>query len=348
MRKSESPGGSVKLLLGWQATKEDVEKVQARLPGCDLLITDRRADLQYFECDTSSLRQRILEAEILMGWIAPRDVIESAPNLKMISWLHAGCDQLDFDLLQRKKIVLTKVAGSNAVAVAEQAMALLLALARRIIQNHALVTNGGWRPLLEPGSTSMELESRTLGIIGLGRIGEEVAHRGRAFSMKVIATKDDPSKHQCNADHVYRADDLLAVLAQADFVVLAVPLTPKTLGMIGEQALRAMKSTAYLINICRGAVVQEAALYAALTNGWIQGYASDVWWDYPDSMPPAYHYNVPSRTGVHRLPNVICSGDRSCNIPSIKERMIETGIQNIACYLRGEQPPLLVNPSRRY
>lgn len=266
----------------------------------------------------------------------------------MISWLHAGCDQLDYELLERRKIVLTKVAGSNAPAVAEQAMAFLLALARRIPQNHALVASGGWRSLLEPATMSMEVEDRTLAIVGLGSIGEQVALRAKAFGMKVIGTKCDVSHYRGQADEAYAAGDLLSVLAKADFVVLAVPLTATTTGMIGEPELRAMKPGAYLINICRGAVVQEAPLHKALTEGWIRGYASDVWWDYPDSMPPAYHYNVPSRMGVHLLPNVLCSGDRACNVLSVKERMIETGIRNISAYLRGEELPLRVDTARGY
>ena len=336
------------LLLGWQATETDIEKVRSRLPSCDLLLSDRRPDLQYFECDKPSLRRLLLEADILMGWIAPRDAVEAAPRLKMISFLHAGCDELDYEQLARKKIVLTKVAGANAPAVAEQAMAFLLALARRIPQNHALVTSGGWRPLLDPATASIEVEGRTLAIVGLGSIGEEVARRAKAFGMKIIATKCNVSRHRGEVDEVYGPGEMLSVLARADFVVLAVPLTGGTVGMIGEQELRVMKPSAYLINICRGAVVQEAPLHRALTEGWIRGYASDVWWDYPNSMPPAYHYNVPSRMGVHLLPNVLCSGDRSCNVPSVKERMIETGIQNIAAYLRGEPLTLQVDTSRGY
>jgi len=147
---------------------------------------------------------------------------------------------------------------------------------------------------------------------------------------------------------VHPPESLHAVLGQSDYVVLAVPLTPETHELIGEAALRAMKPQSLLINVARGRIVAERALHRALSEGWIRGYGSDLWWDYADAMPPSYHFPVPSRRGVHKLPNVLASGDAAANVLLVKDAMIDQGIENLAAFVAGRPLPRSVDTARGY
>lgn len=109
-----------------------------------------------------------------------------------------------------------------------------------------------------------------------------------------------------------------------------------------------MKESAYLINISRGALVHEGPLARALTEGWIAGFASDLWWEYPEAMPSSYHFSVPSRLGIHRMPNVVTGGDRAANVPEVRDREIEFGAESVGAFARGQVPPRLFDLKREY
>ncbi len=129
------------------------------------------------------------------------------------------------------------------------------------------------------------------------------------------------------------------MLGQADYVLLATPLTRETEGLFDEAALRAMRPGAHLVNIARGSLVSEQALHAALEEGRLAGYATDVWWTYTDSFPATYHFPIPSRTGLHRLPNVLGSGDQASNVEGVKDILIDMGTESLAAFARGEPMP---------
>ena len=109
-----------------------------------------------------------------------------------------------------------------------------------------------------------------------------------------------------------------------------------------------MKRQAFLINVCRGDVVHEGPLHRALTEGWIAGFAADVWWDYPDAMPPSYHYAVPSRTGIHKLPNVLGSPATAADLLEVRDRMIDRGLESLTAYAHGTPIPRLVDMQLGY
>lgn len=339
----------MKLLLTWPATADQVEHIRHHLPNnVEIVITPARPYMGKYECDPADMLEMARDVDVMMGWAyIPPQVIESAENLKLIVYLHVGCDQLDFELLRSRGIKLCNVAGANKVAVAEQGMAFVLALAKRLIPNHQAVVEARWQPWWEEGYMSVELAGKTLAIIGLGNNGSEVAKRAKAFDMRILAVDPSP-RYPDAADAVFPPEDMLKVLAEADFVILTLPLTSKTYKSFSERELRAMKESAYLINISRGALVHEGPLARALTEGWIAGFASDLWWEYPEAMPSSYHFSVPSRLGIHRMPNVVTGGDRAANVPEVRDREIEFGAESVGAFARGQVPPRLFDLKRQY
>jgi phosphoglycerate dehydrogenase-like enzyme len=288
------------------------------------------------------MEQLAQHIDAIMSYVyIPPEVIESARNLKLVVWLHTGCDQLDLRALRSRNVQVSNVRGAHAVVVAEQAFAFILALSKKLLRNHQAVVEGEYLATMDPAYASIELAGKTLAIVGLGNLGEQIAKRAKAFEMRVLGV--DPNLRTENADQVFPPEDIREVLSQTDFVVLAVPLTPRTRRMIGEEELKAMPSSAYLINVCRGEVVHEGSIARALEENWIAGFASDVWWDYPDGMPPSYHYPVPSRLGVHRMPQVVASGDRASNVLALKKRILEMGAESLGAFFRGEAPPRLID-----
>lgn len=339
----------MKVLLTWPATPDQVKRIRRHVPETvELVITPKTPYMGRYECDPDDMMEMARDVDIMMGWsYIPVKVVENAKNLKLIAYLHVGCDQLDFAALHARGIKLCNASGSSKVAVAEQGMAFVLALAKRLIPNHQAVVEARWQPWWEEGYTSIELAGKTIVIIGLGNNGAEVAKRCKAFEMRILAVDPDPRYPEI-ADAVYPPEEIYQALAMGDFVMLTLPLTSKTRQFFSEKELRAMKSTGYLINISRGALVHEEPLARALTEGWIAGFASDLWWEYPYRMPSSYHFSVPSRLNVHRMPNVVTGGDRAANIFEVRDREIDLGAESIGAFVRGEVPPRLFDLEREY
>jgi phosphoglycerate dehydrogenase-like enzyme len=283
-----------------------------------------------------------------MGWVAPRAMLEVATSLELLVWLHSGMDSLDKQYLIQRNVPVANVRGSHAAYVAEQAFALMLGLAKRIVDNNAAV-HGGYRPeWWGEGTTSAPLIGSTVVIVGLGRVGREIAARAGAFGMHRIGVRAMPANTDPDVEEIVPPDMLMKVLPRADFVILAVPLTGATRGLFGEAALRAMKRTSFLINVARGHIVSEPALCRAITEQWIAGFASDVWWDYGEGMPTSYHFPVPSRTSIHQHPSVLGSGDSAANLLVVRDQMILGGCVSLAEKLVGQPITNLVKLERGY
>lgn len=335
----------MKMLLTWPATPVEVAQIRRHVPAnVKIVMTPACPYLGETECELADMHELVPGAAVIMGWMRiPPESLEAATGLKFVAWLKDGCDQLHFPTLRRLGIQVSNARGGLDVALAESVFAFILGFAKKLIVKHQAAVEARFLPQWQPDVPSVELARKTVAIIGLGGIGEAVAERAKAFKMNVLGVKKNPSKHCGNADRVFSPDKLHEVLSRADFVVLSVPLTPETRRMIGEAELQTMRRTAYLINISRSDLVQEGPLARALTEGWIAGYGSDVWWHYPDAVPPGHHFAVPSRLGIHRMPNVLAAGANSGNIPELKERVIELGAESVGAFLRGEVPPRLVD-----
>jgi phosphoglycerate dehydrogenase-like enzyme len=265
-----------------------------------------------------------------------------------VSWLHSGCDRLPFALFRERGVQLSNIPDAHAPAIAEHAWALLLACAKQVVQKHNAQVRGEHVPYWRKPGVGTHLYGQTLVLLGLGGIGRRVAAVAKAFGMRVVAVKRDPTTGQEHADLVLGADRLHEALGMGDFVLVATPSTDETRGMIDDAALAAMRPDAYLVNIARGDIVNEVAIHRALTEERIAGFACDVWWDYTDAMPPDQHFGSPSRLGVHRLPQVVVSGDQGSNVFFARDTMLRDGTENLAAFLRGERPKHLVDLSLGY
>ena len=233
------------------------------------------------------LARELPAADVLVvSGLWKNDLAGGATKLRFIQSISAGTDQYDKALLRERGIRLASAAGVNAEAVAEHAMALMLALARRLPEARDNQRSQHWRGMIsEIAAREDQLGGKTLLVVGLGRIGERLARLAKAFDMRVVATKRDPSSHGGSADAVHGHDRLHALLGQADVVALTCPLTPETEHLIDAAALAAMKPSARLINVARGRVVDEAALIEALQRRRIAAAALDVVREEP--LPPS-------------------------------------------------------------
>src|SRR5262245_3576290 len=227
----------------------------------------RETGMRHFQVGTpDELTARLADFDVLcVSMLWRNELIARAPRLAFIQSISAGTDQYDRDALAAAGIRLASAQGVNADAVAEHAMALILALARQLHLARDNQARRHWRGMISDLSRREdELAGKTLLIVGLGRIGARLSALARAFGMRTLATKRDPSAGADAADAVFPQERLSELLPQADVVALTCPLTPQTQGLIGAQALAAMKPSAMLVNVARGRVVDEAALVEAL------------------------------------------------------------------------------------
>ena len=203
-------------------------------------------------------------------------LLDAAPQLQVVSQLGVGVDNIDVAQATQRGIFVGNTPGVLAGATADLAFALLMSAARRVGESERWLRAGNWKLAFHPMFwLGANVHNATLGIIGLGQIGLEIAQRGRGFDTRVLyysRTRKPDLEQQYGLKYVDRTE----LLSSADFVSLHVPLTPETRHYIGERELRMMKSTAILINVARGPVVDASALYTALKEGWIRAAAVDV------------------------------------------------------------------------
>ena len=336
------------VLLTWFATKKEIDRFQKVLPkGGRVMAPKPRPALSRYEVEYADVAALAPKADVIIGWVVPPGIWELAKNVKSLIWLHAGCDELDFKMLKRRRIEVANVRGANGTPVAEHAMALMLASAKRIIQKHKAVLDAHWEP---PGGVpehkGVMLKGKTIAVLGLGEIGTAVAKRSKAFEMTVLAVRRHPERgNEGCADEVYGPKDLHKVLKRADFTVLATPITKETRSFIGAKEIACMKPSSFLINVARGNLIQEMPLYNALKNWKIAGYASDVWWNYENAIPASYHFPTPSRTDLQRLPNVTCTGNQAASgVWALKDEIIQDyAVESLAALVRGKKMPRCIN-----
>ena len=259
-------------------------------------------------------------------------VMDRAPDLRVISNMAVGYDNIDVDYATRKGIAVTNTPGVLTDATADLTWALLLAVARRVVEGDRIMRARlfqGWDPLYMLGA---DINGRTLGIVGAGRIGAAVMARSKGWQMRLLFVNRSP-RPDLEAELGARQVDLETLLSESDFVSLHVPLTPETRHLIGARELALMKPTAYLINTARGPVVDERALVQALQKGQIAGAALDVFEDEPHMTP-----------GLEKLNNVVLTPHIGSATVGARSRMAEVAAQNIIGYLIEQKPLSIVNP----
>ncbi|MDE2516318.1 MAG: 2-hydroxyacid dehydrogenase [Rhodospirillales bacterium] len=252
----------------------------------------------------------------------------AARKLRLVQLLSAGYDRCDLEAARRAGVPICNNGGANATAVAEHTLLLMLGISRRVMWQHANVAAGRWRGNNVADTRLYELDGRTLGIVGLGTIGKKVARMAQAFGMNVLYY-DVKRLSEERADALgVRFALLNEVLRRADLVSLHVPLLASTRHMIGAAELSAMKKTAYLINTCRGPVVDEAALTAALAAGTIAGAGLDVF----DQEPP------PADNPLFTLPNVLLTAHMAGPTWDNQYTRYRNAFDNCQRVARGEAP----------
>ncbi|MEM4481260.1 MAG: glyoxylate reductase [Desulfurococcaceae archaeon] len=286
------------------------------------------------------LVEKAKEVDAILSLLSDKidcNLLSSATNLRIVSQLAVGYDNIDVSCATRLGIYVTNTPGVLTDATAELTWALILAVARRIVEADYFVrsgeweaTNTAWHPKMMLG---IELKGKVLGVVGAGRIGFRVAEIGaRGFGMKVIY--NSRSRNPIIEDEL-KAEfrDIDKLLEEADIVALHVPLTKETYHMIDENRLRKMKRTAILVNVARGAVVDTEALVKALKEGWIAGAGLDVFENEP------LYANHPLAT----LKNVVLTPHIGSATHETRHRVAELAAENLIAFSEGKVPPYLIN-----
>ncbi len=313
--------------------------ISRHLPETALALARARASVRLPAPD------RRLERDELLAHLADADglvclltdavdeaLLARAPRLRVVANVAVGYNNIDVAAATRRRIVVTNTPGVLTETTADFTWALILATARRVAEADAFTRAGRfteWGLMLLLGG---DIHGKTLGILGLGRIGRAVARRAQGFAMRVLyhdAVRDPETERDLGL--VYCDRD--AVLREADFVTLHVPLLPETHHYIGERELRLMKPTAYLVNAARGPVVHEGALVRALREGWIAGAGLDVYEEEPRVHP-----------GLFECPNAVLAPHIASASRETRLRMATMAVEDALAVLEGRRPTHPVNP----
>ena len=293
------------------AEKSTLEDELASLEGAPVIVAETPEETRTgFESATVALTPRL-----------PEEWLERASSLEWVQATSAGYDHYDLDALEEREIVLTNAAGVHGQPIGEQVLGAMLAFERGLLRGRDQQADGVWHSY-EGG----ELASKTVGVVGLGAIGGRVAELTSAIGSRVIGTKRDPSSAPDAVDEVYPPDELDEVLRQADYLVLACPLTDETSGLIDGGALETMPKDAVLVNIARGEVTDQGALLEALQQGHIAGAALDVFTEEP----------LPQESPLWDLPNVLVTPHMAGSTPHYHERVAEIVRENYEHLVAGD------------
>jgi glyoxylate reductase len=260
------------------------------------------------------------------------EVMDVNPNLKIISNYAVGYNNIDVEAATKRGIQVTNTPGVLTDTTADLAWALIMAIGRRVVEGDAFTREGhfdGWDPMLLLGT---DITGKTLGIIGMGRIGQAVARRAMGFDMRILYHDMAPVPV---AEEEYQAEfvALDELLRQSDFVTIHAPLTDETRHMIGRRELSVMKKMAYLVNTARGPLVDEEALVEALRDGIIAGAGLDVYENEPRLA-----------SGLAELPNTVILPHLGSATLETRTKMATMAAANLVAALEGKRPPHIVNP----
>jgi phosphoglycerate dehydrogenase-like enzyme len=278
--------------------------------------------------DRAGVDRLLPEADIALGWVVRRDNFASAARLRWIQLTAAGVGSQLFPELVESPVVLTNARGLHAVSMSEHALGVMLAFARKLHLARDAQTRGTWeQEELWTGTPPFgQLSGGTLGLIGLGAVGGALAARARALGMRVLAVRRRPASDPAPADEQWGTERLGEMLEQVDWLVLAAPLTPATRGLIGRAELARLRPHAVLVNLGRGALVDEAALTEALAARRIAGAALDVFAEEP----------LPRTSPLWDMPHVIVTPHVSGFGPRFWERTCDLFARNLRHWLAGE------------
>ncbi len=284
----------------------------------------------------AELLARVADCEALVCVITERvdeELLAAAPKLRIVATVSVGYDHIDVAACTRRGIVVTNTPGVLDDTTADLAWALLMAVARRVVEGDAWVRSGTWNGWDLDQLVGGDVHGKTLGIIGFGRIGQRMARRALGFDMRVLYANRRRASADAEKDLRAELAPMDRLLAGSDFVSLHVPLLPDTRHLINAASFSKMKRTAYLINTTRGPVVDEAALVEALKAGQIAGAGLDVYEHEPKVHP-----------GLLPLKNVVLTAHIGSASVETRTKMAVMAAENVAALFSGRRPPNALNP----
>jgi phosphoglycerate dehydrogenase-like enzyme len=309
------------VLISGAVTEPQLAQIRAAAPAADVRYFAKQADLE----------TEIEEAEVVAGGLSAA-ALERAGKLKWVQSWAAGPDQLMYPEFVASPVIATSCKGNGAIPLAEHAMLLMLMLNRDMPRWMRAQADRRWDHWSHP-----ELNGMTVGIIGLGNSGQDLALKCQAFHMRVLGIRHtaQPTPH---VDEVFTRDRLHEFLGQSDFVVVTAPKTPETVGMLGEAEFRAMKRSAYYVCFSRGGIADDAALLKALQEGWIAGAGLDAHGQEP----------LPADSPFWDAPNTLVTPHNGASTPFTRQRGIDIFVENLRRYVNEEPMVNLVDKARGY
>lgn len=293
------------------------------------------AELRGDESKSEELDALLVETDVLFGFVPPKNIIIRAPRLKWMQATSAGIDRHRDTEIWRTKVIITGVSGIHATPIGEFVLGLMLMFAKDIPQSFQMKQKRQWQRYLP-----RTLHGKTVGIVGLGHIGREVARLAKAFGMKVIATRRSAKAEgkAKNVDLLLPRDRTKELLNASDYVILTLPLTPETHNIIGAEEFKAMKSSAYIINIGRGSLIDEEALIRALDEKCIAGAGLDV-----TAIEP-----LPAESRLWDFENVILTPHIAGGMEDYMLRAVELFCENLKRYLDGKKLLNVIDRKKGY
>ncbi|MHA6258824.1 2-hydroxyacid dehydrogenase [Sporosarcina sp. CAU 1771] len=281
------------------------------------------------------LLKEVADVEALWAVIPDQineEVFDAAKKLKIVTNMAVGFNNIDVEAATKNGVVVTNTPDVLTETTADLAFGLLLATARRFTEAETELRKGNWTSWSPMEYTGMDVGGATLGVIGMGRIGEAVARRGKGFNMRVMY-HNRSRKPEAEAEHGFEYAELDSLLKESDFVVILAPFTPETIGLIGERELGLMKNTGVLINVARGGIVDEIALYDALKKGTIWAAGLDVF----EIEPVPLDHPLLTLPNVTVLPHIGSASIRT------RHAMMNLNAAAINDTLEGKEPQNRVN-----
>jgi len=299
--------------------------------------------------DTSldSILEKGKDADIVASNRVPSQLIESSSRLRMIQTFTAGVENIDFSAIQKKEHLIVCNTHINAAEVAEYAITLLFTVAKNIIPNDRELRKGDWKYAFGGPSPNVEIRKKTCLIIGLGNIGSEIAKRLKSFDITIHAVnRSGTSKHAELVEKLVKIDDMKHLVKDADFIILSLPLTSESKGLVNEQFISLMKPSSIIVNVSRGTIIEEEALFNALRENKIRGAGLDVWWRYPKKWGSTGE--PPTDMPFQDLENLVVSPHRAGYSENTEREYFQFTGENILRFIKGATPHNIIDPNRGY
>ena len=300
-------------------TDDHLNKIKSVAPNAKIIII--RKEMEWEQVKASAQQADVAFGSMRKNWI------KDLPNLRWIQLTSAGADRLILDTpeLVEHDLILTNSSGVHAIPISEHIFALMLTLSRNIQASIRKQIKHQWLDRRYWVNVS-ELNNATMGLIGVGQIGQMTAKKAKMADMKVLGLRRNPKLSAPFVDKIFGPDGLMDLLKSSDWVVITAPLTAETRGMIGESEFRIMKKSAYIINVARGPIIQEKALIQALKAGWIAGAGLDVFETEP----------LPESSPLWDLENVVITNHAAGTSPHHIDRRLNIFLENLKRYQAGD------------